>query len=64
MPTVSGTTEQQTVTWSDSPPMELQLRHLTLPDTIAAVMRGVEQASRGEEVEIDPDAILIDDDDD
>lgn len=63
MSTVTFSTEQE-VTWTEQPEVELRLQHVTLPDTIEAVMRGIEQAARGEEVEIDPDQLPVDDDDD
>ena len=62
MTTVSASTEQK-VTWSEKTDQPSRLMHMTLPDVIESVMRGVEQAAKGEGVEIDPDDLPTDDDD-
>lgn len=61
---VTTRTIEQELTWSGIPQFDLPLRHVTLPDTIEAVMRGVERAVNGEGIEIDPDDLPIDDDED
>lgn len=61
---ITTKTIEHELTWFAPSPVDLPLRHVTLPDTVEAVMRGVERAVNGEGIEIDPDDFPIDDDED
>ena len=56
------TSTEHEVTWSLS--TDVPISHIELPDVMQSIARGIEQAARGEGVEIDPDKLHIDDDDD
>jgi hypothetical protein len=60
METTVKSTEHE-ITWSQS--TDFPIRHVTLPEVMESVARGIEQAAKGEGVEIDPKDLPTDDDD-
>jgi hypothetical protein len=60
METTVKSTEHE-ITWSQS--TDFPISHVTLPEVMESVARGIEQAAKGEGVEIDPKDLPTDDDD-